>query len=130
VTSYGYDPDNRRVYQNTAAGEFVYFYGIDGTRWGTYQLTVSNTVSGWYLASASLSAVGTNVYFMGGLVIRNGAAVNMDQRGSIGKYLPYGEERPGATANDTDKFATYFRDASTGLDYAMNRYYSVPKAGS
>jgi RHS repeat-associated protein len=27
------------------------------------------------------------------------------------------------TANDKDKFATYFRDSSTGLDYAVNRYY-------
>ena len=38
------------------------------------------------------------------------------------RYYPYGEERV-ATANDRDKFATYFRDSSTGLDYAMNRYY-------
>jgi len=38
------------------------------------------------------------------------------------RYYPYGEERV-ATASDRDKFATYFRDSSTGLDYAMNRYY-------
>jgi RHS repeat-associated protein len=48
----------------------------------------------------------------------------MDRLGSVrgNKYLPFGEEQP-ATANDTDKFATYFRDSTTGLDYAMNRYY-------
>ncbi|MEW5978838.1 MAG: hypothetical protein AB1898_23840 [Acidobacteriota bacterium] len=28
-----------------------------------------------------------------------------------------------ATSNDRDKFATYHRDNSTGLDYALNRYY-------
>jgi RHS repeat-associated protein len=38
------------------------------------------------------------------------------------RYYPYGEEYT-ATGNDKDKFATYFRDSSTGLDYAMNRYY-------
>ena len=26
--------------------------------------------------------------------------------------------------NDTEKYATYTRDTLTGLDYAMNRYYS------
>ncbi len=28
------------------------------------------------------------------------------------------------TANDREKYATYTRDSVTGLDYAMNRYYS------
>jgi len=37
-------------------------------------------------------------------------------------YYPYGEERPGATAQERDKFGTYYRDA-TGLDYADQRYY-------
>jgi RHS repeat-associated protein len=27
------------------------------------------------------------------------------------------------SANDAEKFATYYRDAKTGLDYAINRYY-------
>ena len=41
-----------------------------------------------------------------------------DRLGSIGKYYPYGQEEPSATTNGTEKFATYFRDAETGLDYA------------
>ena len=28
------------------------------------------------------------------------------------------------TAQDKDKFATYYRDGTTGLDYAQNRYYA------
>jgi RHS repeat-associated protein len=44
-----------------------------------------------------------------------------DIRGT--KYFPYGAEAT-ATASDRDKFATYYRDASTGLDYADQRYYS------
>jgi RHS repeat-associated protein len=38
-------------------------------------------------------------------------------------YYPYGEEKPSATANERDKFATYMRDA-TGLDYADQRYFN------
>jgi RHS repeat-associated protein len=39
------------------------------------------------------------------------------------KYFPYGEEQQ-VTAQDKDKFATYYRDGTTGLDYAQNRYYA------
>jgi len=38
-------------------------------------------------------------------------------------FYPYGVERPSATANDKEKFTGYFRDASTGLDYADQRYH-------
>jgi len=38
------------------------------------------------------------------------------------KYYPYGEENP-ATVSNREKYATYQRDQSTNLDYAMNRYY-------
>jgi len=38
-------------------------------------------------------------------------------------YYPYGEEYI-ASLSDKDKFATYYRDGTTGLDYANNRYYS------
>jgi RHS repeat-associated protein len=38
-------------------------------------------------------------------------------------YFPYGVEYT-ATGNNTEKYATYTRDSVTGLDYAMNRYYS------
>ncbi|MBM3774523.1 MAG: hypothetical protein FJW37_05095 [Acidobacteria bacterium] len=41
--------------------------------------------------------------------------------GSPARYYPYGEEQT-ATPNQTDKFATYTRDAS-GQDYADQRYY-------
>ena len=36
---------------------------------------------------------------------------------------PYGVEYT-QTANDREKYATYTRDSVTGLDYAMNRYYT------
>jgi RHS repeat-associated protein len=39
------------------------------------------------------------------------------------KYLPYGDE-PSTTEQNRLKFATYFRDGSTALDYAQQRYYA------
>jgi RHS repeat-associated protein len=110
---YGYSPDNRRVYRKLPSGaggsQLIYFYGANGDRLATY---VRNGPSGFLLSK-------TDLYFAGRRL-----AV-MDRLGSVrgNKYLPFGEEQP-ATANDTDKFATYFRDSSTGLDYALNRYYS------
>jgi RHS repeat-associated protein len=38
-------------------------------------------------------------------------------------YWPYGQEKPQATAQEREKFGTYYRDA-TGLDYADQRYYA------
>jgi RHS repeat-associated protein len=50
----------------------------------------------------------------------------MDRLGSVpapgSRYYPYGEES-NPPANNADKFATYYRDA-TGLDYADQRYYA------
>ena len=43
-------------------------------------------------------------------------------------YYPYGEERT-TTANNRDKFGTYWRD-DNGLDYAWNRYYQSGHGGS
>src|SRR5438270_12491888 len=38
-------------------------------------------------------------------------------------YYPYGDEKGSVSANDRVKYATYWRDGESGLDYAMNRYY-------
>jgi RHS repeat-associated protein len=49
--------------------------------------------------------------------------VLQDRLGSIGKFYPWGQEKPSATTNGTEKFTGYFRDSETTLDYAMNRYH-------
>ncbi|MGO4883895.1 MAG: RHS repeat-associated core domain-containing protein, partial [Bryobacteraceae bacterium] len=51
--------------------------------------------------------------------VRSGGPGNL---GYQAQY-PYGVEYT-VTANDREKYATYTRDSATGLDYAMNRYYS------
>jgi RHS repeat-associated protein len=40
------------------------------------------------------------------------------------RYHPYGDEKGTVTAQERVKYATYWRDGESGLDYAMNRYYS------
>src|SRR5207245_5825119 len=66
------------------------------------------------------------VYFGSKLIQANGTGPLLDRLGSnrnASRYFPYGEEQQ-VTANDKDKFATYYRDQTTGLDYAQNRYYA------
>jgi RHS repeat-associated protein len=71
-----------------------------------------------------------NVYFLGKLVSAEGTPVTTDRLGSVRAWngstrtqYPYGVEYT-VTANDREKYATYTRDSVTGLDYAMNRYYT------
>jgi RHS repeat-associated protein len=76
------------------------------------------------LPLAGYSTTSSSYDYFGGKMIRKAQGrVNPDRLGSIGKYFPYGQERPSATAEGTEKFATYFRDENTGLDYAQNRYH-------
>jgi RHS repeat-associated protein len=107
---YVYDPGNQRVWKEGK----VYFYGVEGNLLGTYG-DGSNT--------------DYNVYFGGKLIWQEAAAglaahpVNADRLSSTVKHFPYGEE-PTTTTQDRTKFAAYYRDATTALDYARNRYYA------
>jgi RHS repeat-associated protein len=42
----------------------------------------------------------------------------------VGTFYPFGEQKSGTAANEQYKFATYWRDGESGLDYAHHRYYS------
>jgi len=123
---YGYDAGNKRMWRGDSG------LGVDeiafwaGQKLATYQVSTSG---GLYFTLTS-----TNVYF-GSKLISKGtynsggsgdyvtlAPVAADRIGSIGKFYPYGTERPSATGNDKEKFTGYFRDGATGLDYADQRY--------
>ncbi len=119
--AYSYDSANQRVYKakvtgSTFSNEEVYLYGIDGKKLETVSITWSGSVP-----MATLKSV--NQWF-GGRLLKP-----QDRLASIGKYFPYGEDRytptPANPANGTEKFATYTRDAETGLDYAYQRYYAA-----
>ena len=76
-------------------------------------------------------ALNANLYFGGKLIRLQGQAVAMDRLGSVRalngvatpRYYPYGMEYT-TTAQDKEKFGTYYRDSTTGLDYADQRYYA------
>jgi RHS repeat-associated protein len=113
---YRYDPANKRVWKKKPNGqEETYFYGVNGEKLGTYS------------GSSGFWMVHTNLYFAGKLIRAEGQVAVLDRLGSVAngkKYFPYGEEQGQTTAQDHTKFSTYFRDDTTALDYADQRYYS------
>jgi RHS repeat-associated protein len=137
---YAYAPGNKRVWRgagtyNSSTSSWstdeVTFWAPSGQKLATYQLTA---VLGCYYAGSQqcggsppppqfyASQTGTYYYF-GGRMVKNAQGwVYPDRLGSIGKFYPYGTERPSATTNGTEKFTGYLRDAETGLDYADQRY--------
>jgi RHS repeat-associated protein len=128
---YRYLPDNKRVWKKSPNGtETVYFYGAGGQKLGTYVVQTEP----FRLAQQSV-----NVYFGGKLIRADLGAVVQDrlgstvwratdiysQNGGVAKdYFPYGDEIGSSTAGNVDKFATYHRDQTTGLDYADQRYFT------
>ncbi len=130
-TFYSYAPGNKRVWRGTKDGNYtttldeLTFWGVNGQKLATYNLSAGGAVfqnNAWVL-TLNQSLATANTYF-GGKIIANGAGnVVQDRLGSIGKYYPWGQEKPSATQNGTEKFTGYFRDSETGLDYAMNRYH-------
>ncbi|MGH7868361.1 MAG: RHS repeat-associated core domain-containing protein [Candidatus Dormibacteraceae bacterium] len=124
LLAYSYAPGNKRVwrgvwnpYTHAQTVDEITFWGANGQKLTTYNLSIYGTTQ--LVAAAS----GTNYYFGGKLIKNTGGYVTPDRLGSIGKYFPYGQERPSATTDGKEKFATYFRDSETGLDYADQRYH-------
>jgi RHS repeat-associated protein len=133
---YSYAPGNKRVWrgswQETTYGcqpggvdcqyswsrptDIVAFYAPNGQKLAEYSLTYGSNV--FYATQA-----GTYYYFGGRMIKNENGWVYPDRLGSIGKFYPYGTERPSATTNGTEKFTGYFRDAETGNDYADQRYH-------
>jgi RHS repeat-associated protein len=125
ANAYAYSSTNQRVYFRGSAGtETLYAYGSAGKKLATYTVALTS-------GQVNFTFQSRNVYFAGRLISAEGNAVAVDRLGSVRwnaasgghTYYPYGVEY-NATANDTEKYATYTRDTLTALDYAMNRYYS------
>ena len=81
----------------------------------------------WALSWSGTQLIATmttsEYYFAGRLIKNNTGYVASDRLGSIGKFYPWGQEKPSATTNGTEKFTGYYRDSETGNDYAVNRYH-------
>ncbi|MBL0156991.1 MAG: RHS repeat-associated core domain-containing protein [Bryobacterales bacterium] len=124
VETYGYGAGNRRLWkQSTVSGSWVevYLYGLGGE-----VLEVFGGMMGSPLARQSYAPT-QRAWFGGRLIEKKGTAMNADRLGTYEKSFPYGELATAPTTSG-EKFATYWRDAGTGLDYAVNRYYS-PQMG-
>ena len=119
VERYGYGAGNRRLWKkSTVSGSWaeVYLYGLGGE-----VLEVFRGMMGSPLQRQSYTPT-QRAWFGGRLIEKLGTAMNADRLGSYEKTYPYGELQ-GAVGTPGEKFGTYWRDA-TGLDYAVNRYYS------
>jgi RHS repeat-associated protein len=109
----------------------ITFWSVTGQKLATYPLSGDpNRTYIWGQAEgaptpAVTASLGTSNYYFGGKLIKNNTGyVSTDRLGSAGSaYYPYGQEKPSATQNGTEKFTGYFRDSETGLDYAVNRYH-------
>ncbi len=129
---YGYAPGNKRVWKAVCCDsssnpiEEITFWSVTGQKLATYQLvsTPGQMVPTTIPPVLTANQTGTNYYFGSKLIKNASGYVGADRLGSIGKYYPYGQERPSATTNGTEKFTGYFRDAETGLDYADQRYHN------
>ena len=78
------------------------------------------------------TVIADRVYF-GGMLLGSAATTGFgdvstltDRLGTAVAGYPYGTDVGSVTAgNDQPDFATYTKDATTGFEYAMNRYYSA-----
>jgi RHS repeat-associated protein len=103
----------------------VYVYGVDGQKIGTYTFTLGQY--GQTNTPEMTNSVMLLATFFGGKRVgvfdRLGSA-KYNPDGATQSFYPYGEDRGTVQPNDSLKFATYTRDAATGLDYADQRYYA------
>ncbi len=128
--TYTYSSKNQRLVVTRPDGtKDFHLYGAFGELLGVYNV-ISNPGGGGLIAVRQASK--ERVYLGGRLMYLGGEKVVSDRLGSVVRhgtasyrYYPYGQEFGGATTNDKPKFGTYTRDASTGLDYAWNRYYQA-----
>jgi RHS repeat-associated protein len=135
--AYNYTPGNKRVWRGlwssgSLTTDEVTFWSVTGQKLATYSLSMGTRNQACYpnywqtcfVGTVTATQTGTNYYFGRKLIKNAGGYVGADRLGSIGKYYPYGQEKPSATTNGTEKFTGYFRDAETGLDYAHQRYHN------
>jgi RHS repeat-associated protein len=117
---YSYAPRNRRIWRGVWTGstqttdEVTFWAG--NQKLGTWALS-------WSGSQLTATMTTSDYYFAGRLIKNNTGYVASDHLGSIGKFYPYGQEKPSATTNGTEKFTGYYRDSETGNDYAINRYH-------
>jgi RHS repeat-associated protein len=95
---------------------------VDGTNVGTYTPSLSVFHNGSYNYQVfELTQAQVRTYFFGKKLFIT--EDNVGSAESNGTFYPYGEPKTGNTS-EAYGFATYWQDSESGLNYAMNRYYS------
>ena len=127
-TAYAYAPGNKRVWRGTTTlGHLTLdeltFWSVTGQKLATYTIYGGDPTVVYSPPSMAANLATTNYYFGRKLIKNANGYIGSDRLGSIGRFYPWGQEKPSATTNGTEKFTGYFRDAETGLDYAKNRYH-------
>ena len=100
-------------------------YRAHSERLGTFDLNCG-TGLGPPNSCSYLPVLAPVISLAGKVIWADGAAVSQDRQGTnraAGRFKPYGDEIT-ASGNDRLKFATYKRDATTGLDSADQRMYA------
>jgi RHS repeat-associated protein len=110
---YVYDYAGRRVKRITAQETRYYVYGLTGlmSEFTTADSGLTDERAAYVIPEHN----GTGVLFVGG----DGAVIESN------RTLPFGELwEDNANSANAQKFTTYDRDDTTGLDYAMARWYA------
>jgi|SRR5579871_100621 len=121
--TYAYGPDNLRIWKVRSDGsQDVYFYDPAGRKLAVYQVSKVSGGPQYYIGGSTMTPPEQQPQWFAGVVL----ARDLLGSGGAGAYYPYGEDYPNwAPVTDADNFATYYRDTTTGYDYAKNRYYSA-----
>jgi YD repeat-containing protein len=99
---YAYAPGNKRVWRavwtsSVLTTDEVTFWSVAGQRLGTYSIAATPyVISPMAQPTMTITQATTNYYF-GGKLLKHA-----DRLGSVGKYYPYGLEKPSATTNGTE----------------------------
>jgi RHS repeat-associated protein len=118
---YGYAPDNKRVWKRRPNGTEEMYFWMGNKQLAVLSPTMQIESGADTPTFHSFDVVGGYLYF-GARKLTPQDRLGSDTSGGKSFY-PYGEEVT-STSSDADKFATYYRDQTSGLDYADQRYYS------
>jgi len=120
---YAYAPDGKRMFRMEADGvtEEWMLWGARGEKLGTFAMVYNEYVGDDQHPYQPV--VSPTLWFAGRKIWEGTGAPTADRLGTTVPVYPYGDEIT-PTANGVTKFATYFRDSFTGLDYADQRYYA------
>ncbi len=123
AATYAYDGEGRRMKKTAGPETTYYFYGSGGI---ISEFTTSSAIS-----TATVAANSDKSFYHMTDKLGSAVLVMMNTSGVVienNRTLPYGEAwlptDNGQPSTNDKKFTTYQRDAESGLDYAMNRYFA------